>query len=151
MLEEPGAFLPTEPCMRKTLLLAAVVLVCPTLDRAQEHQHEHALTEQELGSVGFATTCANGMSAEDAKNFNANFNHAVALLHSFQYEQSRAAFTAITRLYPTCAMAHWGIAMSHYHGLWENGDTAAGRRAIANARRVADDHRATTPRERAYI
>jgi len=137
--------------MRKTLLLAAVVLVCPTLDRAQEHQHEHALTEQELGSVRFATTCANGMAAEDAKNFNANFNHAVALLHSFQYEQSRAAFTAITRLYPTCAMAHWGIAMSHYHGLWGNSRLDLGRAALEKAHETASANPTTSARENGYI
>ena len=137
--------------MRKTLLLAAVVLVCPTLDRAQEHQHEHALTEQELGSVRFATTCANGMAAEDAKNFNANFNHAVALLHSFQYEQSRAAFTAITLQYPACAMAHWGIAMSHYHGLWGNSRLDLGRAALEKAHETASANPTTSARENGYI
>jgi len=47
-------------------------------------------------------------------------------------------------------MAQWGIAMSHYHGLWENGDTAAGREAIKNAQQVASTA-AVTARERAYI
>ncbi len=47
-------------------------------------------------------------------------------------------------------MAQWGIAMSYYHGLWDNGDTAAGRQAIAKAAQIADTS-AITPRERGYI
>lgn len=137
--------------MRKTLCLAAAILVCPTLYRAQEHQHEHALTEQELGSVHFATTCASEMSAEDAKNFSANFNHALALLHSFQYEQSGAEFTAITGQHPTCAMAHWGMAMSYYHGLWGNSRFDLGRAAWEKARQAASANPSTSAREKGYI
>ena len=48
-------------------------------------------------------------------------------------------------------MAQWGIAMSHYHGLWENGDLAAGRVAINQAKRIAAANAKTTPREAAYI
>jgi tetratricopeptide (TPR) repeat protein len=48
-------------------------------------------------------------------------------------------------------MAQWGVAMSHYHGLWENGDTAAGREAIVKARKIAAENSATSARERAYI
>src|SRR5262245_55216088 len=105
--------------------------------------HQHQLTEQEVGSVHFTTSCS--------KDVQTSFQRAVALLHSFQYEQARALFQEISRQDPACAMAHWGVAMSHYHGLWDNGDTAAGRQAIANARRVAQENNATTPRERAYI
>ena len=48
-------------------------------------------------------------------------------------------------------MAQWGIAMSHYHGLWGNGDTASGRAALQKARNVAGANPTTTPRETAYI
>jgi tetratricopeptide (TPR) repeat protein len=80
-----------------------------------------------------------------------SFNHAVALLHSFQYEQARAAFTEISRQDPSCAMAQWGVAMSHYHGLWKNGDPSAGRLALKNAQQLAASNAATTAREKAYI
>ncbi len=72
------------------------------------------------------------------------FNRAVALLHSFQYEQARQAFTEISEKDPQCAMAQWGVAMSHYHGMWDNGDTAAGRAALkkaqADCRRQPEDN-----------
>jgi tetratricopeptide (TPR) repeat protein len=105
--------------------------------------HHHALTEQEIGSIHFATSCA--------KTTEASFNHAVALLHSFQYEDSRHAFETIPDQDPACAMAQWGIAMSHYHGLWHNGDTGAGRRAWKRAREIAQANPTTTARENAYI
>ena len=105
--------------------------------------HHHALTEEEIGSVHFATSCAS--------NVEASFNHAVALLHSFQYEQARAAFKSIAGQDPKCAMAQWGVAMSHYHGLWHNGDTVAGREAIHKAKEVAGVNPKTSPRELAYI
>src|SRR5205085_6567996 len=100
------------------------------------------LTAQEVGSVHFATSCAEPAQAV--------FQKAVALLHSFQYEQARGAFQEASKRDSKCAMAYWGIAMSHYHGLWENGDTAAGREAIREAQRIAAVA-TPTPRERDYI
>ncbi|GAC1430885.1 MAG: hypothetical protein NVS1B11_05590 [Terriglobales bacterium] len=41
--------------------------------------------------------------------------------------------------------------MSHYHGLWDNGDIAAGREAINKAKALAASNHKTTPREIAYI
>ena len=34
-------------------------------------------------------------------------------------------------------MAQWGIAMSHYHGLWDSGDVVAGRAALRQAQQIA--------------
>ena len=105
--------------------------------------HHHELTETEIGSVRFATSCAKAVEKD--------FNRAVALLHSFQYEDTGRAFEEIGRKDPACAMAQWGVAMSHYHGLWNNGDTAAGRKAWGKAREVAAANPKTTAREKAYI
>src|SRR5207302_3435132 len=80
-----------------------------------------------------------------------SFNRAVALLHSFQYEKTRETFLEIANQDPTCAMAYWGIAMSHYHGLWDNGDLNAGRVAIQKAQEIATDNPGTTRREKSYI
>ena len=108
-----------------------------------DDQHQHALTEEEVGSVHFLTSCAPAVEKD--------FNRAVALLHSFQYEQTRAAFEAVAQKDPGCAMAEWGVAMSHYHGLWDNSDIAAGRAAWKKAEQVASGNAKTTPREKAYI
>ncbi len=124
-----------------TALLAGLLLFVP-LATSQE-DHHHALTEEEVGSVHLVTSCNADQST--------NINRAVALLHSFQYEQVREAFTEISEKDPQCAMAQWGIAMSHYHGLWENGDSSAGRVALKKAQQIATGNPKTTARENAYI
>lgn len=105
--------------------------------------HHHMPTAEEVGSVHFSTSCAKAVEG--------NFNNATALLHSFQYEQARQGFLEVSGKDPGCAMALWGVAMSYYHGLWENGDIVAGRDAVDKAKRIAASNPRTTTRERAYI
>jgi len=128
--------------MRSLAAVIASLLIFIPLSKAQEGHH-HALTEQEVGSVHFSTSCS--------PNLADNFNRAVALVHSFQYEDARAAFTNISERDPQCAMAQWGVAMSHYHGLWDNGDMAAGRAASNKALLIAGGNPKTTLRENSYI
>jgi len=124
-----------------TAVLASVLfLVVPAV--CQE-DHHHGLTEEEVGSVHFSTSCRADLAD--------SFNRAVALLHSFQYEQARQAFAGIASQDPQCAMAQWGVAMSHYHGLWDNGDAAAGRVAEDRAKQIAASNAKTTAREAGYI
>lgn len=40
------------------------------------------------------------------------FDHALAMLHSFFFPETVRAFTAIAAQEPSCAMAYWGIAIS---------------------------------------
>src|SRR5260370_6034944 len=129
------------PMRRLIIVLASVVFFAP-LALTQE-DHHHAISEEEVGSVHFLTSCGPDLAE--------SFNRAVALLHSFQYEQARQAFTEISERYPECAMAQWGVAMSHYHGMWDNGDTAAGRVALNRAKQIAASNAKTTQRENAYI
>jgi len=128
--------------MRRVPILLAGLLCSASLPlAAQEHHHE--LSAQEVGSVQFSISCS--------KTVSVSFNRAVALLHSFQYEHSREAFEDIAKKDPSCAMAQWGVAMSHYHGLWRNGDTSAGRLALRKAQQIAASNAATSGREKAYI
>src|ERR1700758_3874246 len=115
------------------VVASLLIVVSPALP---QEEHHHALTEEEVGSVHFANSCRADLAE--------GFNRAVALLHSFQYEDARAAFTELGERDPQCAMAQWGVAMSHYHGLWENGDLAAGRMAINRAQQVAAGNAKTT-------
>lgn len=123
-------------------VLAALVTLLGTSSWADEGHH-HALTQEEVGSVNFQNSCKPELAGE--------FNSAVALLHSFQYEQSGAAFEAVAAKDPDCAMAQWGVAMSHYHGLWKNGDLNAGRIAWRKASGLATASKNTTAREKAFI
>ncbi len=128
--------------MRSANVLGVTLVLFAGLAWSDEGHH-HTLTEEEIGSVHFSTSCAPAVESD--------INHAVALLHSFQYEDTRAAFEAVAAKDPKCAMAEWGIAMSHYHGLWGNGDAVAGREALKRAQQIASSNPATTTREHGYI
>ena len=120
---------------------AIIVAVAVTPVAAQHEQHPRGRTEQ-LGAVTFPTSCAAG--AQRA------FVRALALLHSFEYDQSEPAFGAVAAADSTCAMAHWGVAMSRFHPLWAPptpADLRAGLDAVARAESLA----APTERERGYI
>ncbi len=95
-----------------------------------------------VGSVHFAVSCT--PAAQKV------FDRGVALLHSFWYDEAGRAFAEVARMDRGCAMAHWGVAMSHYHPLWAPptpADLAKGLAAIQEARSPA----AKTQRERDYI
>jgi tetratricopeptide (TPR) repeat protein len=105
--------------------------------------HHHPLTEQEIGSVQFSTSCS--------KDVELPFNRAVALLHSFQYEQAREAFVTVAVRDPQCAMAQWGVATSHFHGLWGNSNLGEGRDAMRKAETLAMSNPKTSAHDRAFI
>ena len=75
-----------------------------------QQMHDHAMTEK-LGEVSFPTSCQAAVQGE--------FNRGVALLHSFAYAAAKKAFQNVADRDPNCAMAHWGVAMSYFHQLWE--------------------------------
>src|SRR6516162_8268785 len=60
--------------------------------------------------VDFAISCG--------PTSNQEFKHAAWTLHSFWYPEALKQFTAIAASEPGCAMAYWGIAMSHWYPLW---------------------------------
>jgi tetratricopeptide (TPR) repeat protein len=123
-----------------TLALAALLLAAPLL--AQEHDHSHHGVPEQLGTVHFPVACRAELQAD--------FDRAVALLHSFGYEEARRAFTAVSERDPGCAMAQWGVAMTLYHPLWAP-PTAAELAAGAAAAEKAAALGATEDRERAYV
>src|SRR6516162_73101 len=60
---------------------------------------------QGLGNVHFATSCT--PQAQE------KFDRGLALVHSFFYPDSVQAFTEAAAADPQCAIAYWGIAISH--------------------------------------
>jgi hypothetical protein len=95
-----------------------------------------------IEEVDFAISC--GPVSQAA------FKHAVWTLHSFWYPEALQQFTAIAASEPGCAMAYWGIAMSHWYPLWYPPSPAAlksGSEAIGKAIAAA----MKTQREADYI
>ncbi len=124
------------------LFLALIGFICASPLRAQEaHQHQHDGSEK-LGRVNFSVSC----SAQAQQQF----NRAVALLHSFWYEEAGKVFTEVTVTDPSCAMSYWGVAMSLYHPLWTPPSPAElekGSAAVKKAKSIG----VKTERERDYI
>lgn len=127
---------------RLFLRASFTVLLCPLALNAQApEQHKHEMGEK-LGRVNFTVSCNEAAQQQ--------FNRAVALLHSFWYDEAAKGFVEVTKTDPKCGMGYWGVAMSYYHPVWappvaaelDAGSVAAAEAAVAGA---------PTERERGYI
>jgi tetratricopeptide (TPR) repeat protein len=107
---------------------------------AQDHQHPAG----RIGTVHFQTSCTAAAQAE--------FDRAMAYLHSFEFGSAIAGFNATAKADAGCAMAYWGLAITR----WSNPFTATirqpaqlqgGLEAVREGERIG----AKTPRERAYL
>jgi hypothetical protein len=111
-------------------------------DKDKEHHHED-LTETQLGTVHFPISCSASVQKP--------FARGVALLHSFWYEEAEKEFLQIAKDDPHCAMAHWGVAMSIWHQLWNEPDAKVIARGLEEASTAGKLAANATPREHAYI
>jgi Tfp pilus assembly protein PilF/1,2-phenylacetyl-CoA epoxidase PaaB subunit len=118
----------------------AIVLLAPAAAIAQHEQH--AATGK-LGTVNFETSCRPATHAD--------FNRAMALLHSFEFGPAIDSFNKVLSADPDCAIAYWGIALSH----WSNpfGGIKSGpllERGLAAAQKGLATGTGS-PREKAYL
>ena len=126
----------------KLLISFVTLFLSATFGFAQEmHPHKHDASEK-LGEVHFAVSCKPEAQAQ--------FNRAVAWLHSFEYEEAEKAFTEVTVADPQCGMGYWGVAMSNYHQLWVP-PTAAELKEGWTAVEKAKTAGARSEREQGYI
>jgi tetratricopeptide (TPR) repeat protein len=124
------------------VIMSASVAIPIKTQGGHQHTHETQQSVDKLGRVDFRVSCS--------KQAQMLFNHAVAWLHSFEYEEAEKVFTQVTVIDPRCGMGYWGIAMSNYHPLWAPPtppELTKGRNAVEKAKVVS----AGTQRERAYI
>ena len=112
-------------------------------DEDKNHHHHENLNEAQLGTVTFPISC----TAAVAKPF----TRGVALLHSFWYEEAEKEFLDIAKDDPKCAMAHWGVAMSIWHQLWNEPDAKVIARGLGEAKTAEKLAAGATAREKAYI
>ncbi|MDB4875311.1 MAG: repeat-containing protein [Gemmatimonadetes bacterium] len=122
---------------RRSIALAALLGLPASAAHSQAH----------VGTVHFPTSCSAAVAPD--------VDRGVALLHSFEFGASIAAFNSVLARDSTCAMAYWGIALSR----WTN-PMAPGDRPLANlqqGRQAADAATrlgagtAVSERERGYI
>jgi tetratricopeptide (TPR) repeat protein len=127
--------------MKIYFAIIPVALALATSVSAQEEHHHHPAPEH-LGAVHLDTSCSPAVTLA--------FDRAVALLHSFAYDEADMGFADVANRDPNCAMAHWGRAMTHYHQLWDvpvGAGLAAGVAQIKQAETIATG----TPREQELI
>jgi hypothetical protein len=109
----------------------------------KNHHHHEDLTAAQLGTVAFPVSCSPAVQKP--------FERGVALLHSFWYEEAEKEFQQIATDDPHCAMAHWGIAMSLWHQLWNHPDAKVIQQGLDEVHQARTTDGAATPREKAYI
>src|SRR5882757_5866204 len=126
--------------VRARLIAAVLLTLLASNNLAQEHAHGNG---EKLGAVHFTTSCS-----EPAQK---DFNHAVALLHSFQFSRAIEGFHSVLGEDPTCAIAYWGIALSDWSNPFASG--AKDKTQLQEGRENADQGKtlgAKTEREQAY-
>jgi tetratricopeptide (TPR) repeat protein len=129
--------------MKRLVLFLTAVLLCAYTAPADDEGHHHEdMTPEELGTVHFPISCVTTVQAQ--------FERGVALLHSFWYEEAEKQFNQIIQEDPHCAMAHWGVAISQWHQLWNHPDRKTIKKGMAEVRK-AKALRSTDDRERGYI
>jgi tetratricopeptide (TPR) repeat protein len=119
------------------LLLLAVLT--PALASAQEHKH----SDNALGNVVFTVGC----NAEAQQRMNT----AVAMLHSFWFAEARKAFEAAGQADPTCGVAYWGVALTHWGNPLAGGPVAEGNQTGLAAAQKAVSVGSKNARDRGYI
>ncbi|MFL5600172.1 MAG: hypothetical protein ACJ78I_07235 [Gemmatimonadaceae bacterium] len=131
---------------RLYIAAAAIIVAAPGFPAyAQVHQHAEHVSVERLGTVHFATSCRPAVAPQ--------FDRAVALLHSFEFGASIRAFSEVLATDSTCAMAHWGIALSRWSNPMAAGNRSVtlleqGRQSTASAKRFGVR---ASERERGYI
>jgi tetratricopeptide (TPR) repeat protein len=119
---------PSKELLNEIKLKRGEVISCGALDK-------------QFGTMEFETSLG--------ENVKEDFNLAVKLLHSFEYDEAEKAFAKVIDKEPGCAIAYWGIAMSNFHPLWTpptDAELEKGAKAIQIAQSLQ-----TSKREAAYI
>ena len=122
-------------------IFLTLLFIFPYSSSAQE-THSHTAPEK-LGKVSFPISCTPAVQQQ--------FDRAVALLHSFAYTDAENAFQRVAELDFRCAMAHWGIAITHFHQLWDpplsSATISTAQQEIQRAQQIG----AGSERERKFI
>ncbi|HEX3233430.1 MAG TPA: bacterial transcriptional activator domain-containing protein [Gemmatimonadales bacterium] len=129
--------------MRVTIRLTTLVALAfaPAVWAQEEEAHQHGMGR--LGQVHFPVSC----TAEAQRRF----EHAMAVLHSFWWEEGEQAFNAVIQADSTCAMAYWGLAVNAWGNPFVGGPAGAALRRGVEAAERAASHPAPTRREQGFI
>jgi tetratricopeptide (TPR) repeat protein len=130
---------------RIAAVATVVILAVPVSIANSQTEPRKGDHSEHIGTVHFPTSC-------DSKVVT-RFNRAVALLHSFEFGAAIRGFNDVLAADSTCAMAYWGLALSHWSNPMATGNKSVellrqGQKSGMAARRLAAN---ATGRERGYI
>ena len=109
---------------------------------AQEHMQGGG-PGAHLGRVAFATSCRPDVQER--------FERAMALLHSFWWEEAGRAFRAVAVADSTCALAYWGLALNYWGNPFVGGPVGDNLRKGAAAAVLGGALGAPTAREQGFL
>ncbi len=119
--------------MRRTVRFLSVAAIVFARPLAAQHDDEHSLGQ--LGRVAFPISC-NAAAQQQ-------FERAMAMLHSFWWEEGQGAFQRVATADSSCAMAYWGLALNAWGNPFTGGPGGMGgtgerlQRGAAAAERAA--------------
>jgi tetratricopeptide (TPR) repeat protein len=125
-------------------VVASTLMVGLIASTSPAQEHHHPASDQELGRVKFSSSCNVAAAPLVEKG--------VAMLHSFWFDEAAKTFEQGVAVDSTCAMAHWGIAMT----MLGNPFTAAppskerAEAGLRAARRGVELAAGSSPREQGY-
>jgi tetratricopeptide (TPR) repeat protein len=113
---------------------------------SSELSSENAASTSGLGHIDFPTSAA----SEQAQQW---FLRGVLLLHSFEYDDAKAAFFQAQVIDPNFAMAYWGEAMTENHPLWLEQNATEAQKILNRLAPTVEARfaKAPTQREKGYL
>ncbi len=121
-------------------ILAALAIV-PMAMAQETVAHDHG--PGRLGRVGFPVSCT--------PEAHRRFERAMAVLHSFWWQEGERAFGAVLEADSSCAMAHWGRALNAWGNPFVGGPSGAALIPGAEAAALAAARPLRTPREQGFV
>ena len=121
-------------------LIILFLLLCPPQISATPDSS--SLGHVNLGQVNFANSCSSAVQSD--------FNHALALLYSFEYDEAVVGFHAALQKDPHCSIAEWGVALARLQRLSAESSKETLQAGWKELEPVLD-HPFGTKRERGYL
>lgn len=137
----------------RRLIFLALLLITTLTHPIQSFSGELSVSGAEKGNLDAGELRRSGtihLEVSCVPEVREEFETAVALLHSFFYDEARRRFEAIAKKDPDCAMAWWGVAMTWYHPLWAPPsieERAKGLEAVMKAKAIG----VRSPLERGFL
>jgi hypothetical protein len=119
----------------------AMIAIVPTATAQEGEAHHHGLGR--LGRVSFPVSCTH-----EARR---RFERAMAVLHSFWWEEGERVFGAVLEADSSCSMAHWGRALNAWGNPFAGGPSGAALAHGAEAAARAAAAPLRTSREQGFV